>query len=440
MTDAALKRRFVNTLRPMIYKLSMKQTLFIISIFLMAVSCKRDQEILVSQDYKAVFELAPKTGKKIIIDFYTQWCGTCKSYDKHIFPDSAFQNYIKSKFYFLKLDAELPENIEISKRYKIYGYPAIVVADSAGNEINRINGYSSNDPKYYVDLIESILQGKENYESYERQFLSHPDSMEIVREIMGKLFSQDDFKHVREFNELVIKHAKNKEIIFESNIYKGLADARDINVKSTATLRAILENNSNLSASFEEGILCELNKFYVAQPDSFEYYGFELLKKYPNGTYSTNRDFIEYLFLNNKKVEQACKFAEYYNAKNSDDHWAAYLIALSCASKNDVEGGADYFESWLKNHESTIDGNWPYFFYVKYAALNKTRIDKAIDYAYKIENGSCDRVEIRINLAKLLHEKGENSKAISKLREVIPIINSLEEKKKIDSLIKEYSI
>jgi len=74
-----------------------------------------------------------------------------------------------------------------------------------------------------------------------------------------------------------------------------------------------------------------------------------------------------------------------------------------------------------------------------YISENPIRIDKAIDYANIIENGSCDKVEIRINLAKLLHEKGENKKAILKLNEVIPFINNLEEKKEVDYLIKEYS-
>jgi thioredoxin-related protein len=418
----------------------MKQFLFIITLLLSVVSCKRDQEIYLSPEYETAFKLAPKTGKKIVIDFYTQWCGTCKAYDKYIFPDSLFHSYIKSKFYLLKLDAESPEIRDLAKRFSILSYPTIVITDSAGNEINRINGFFGEDPKYYISLIENIIQGKENYESYKKQYLCYPDSVEIFRDIANKLILNGDYSNVRKFSVLVNENSKNKEIISECKVYKGLAEARDINLRSTATLRSILENKSDVLTGFEEGIICELNDFYVNQPDSFEYYGFELLEKYPDGQYGNNRDFIEYLFLNNKKVEQARKFAEYYSNKNSDDHWSAYLMALSYASKNEVEEGATYFESWLKNHESVIDSNWPLFFYVKYATLYKTRIDKAIDYAYGIENGSCDKAEIRINLAKLLHLKGENKKAIDKLKEVIPLINSSKEKQEVDDLIKEYSI
>jgi thioredoxin-related protein len=416
----------------------MKQFLLLLSILLGIISCARDKEIYLSKNYETAFRLAPKTGKRIIIDFYTQWCGTCKAYDKYIFPDSAFQTYIKSKFYFLKLDAELSENIEISKKYNIHAYPTIVVLDSSGTEINRISGYFGNDPAYYMDLIESILQGKENYRSYEKQYLSEPDSLEIFKEIIDKLFSKDDYKSVKAFIDLVTKHTTNSEIILESRIYKGLAEARDNNSKSTATLRALLESGDKLPATFEEGILCELNGFYEYQPDSFEYYGFRLMENYPNSFYQ-NRNFAEYLFLNNRELEKARKYAAYYSAVNKDDHWAAYLMALSFASSNDIERGAGYFDAWLKNHESMIDNNWPLFFYVQYATIYKTRIDKAIEYAYSIENGSCDKTEIRINLAKLLHEKGENKKAIQKLEEVIPMINSSEVKKNVEDLIKEYS-
>lgn len=200
----------------------------------------------------------------------------------------------------------------------------------------------------------------------------------------------------------------------------------------------LLEDNDTLSAFFEENIYIELVGYYKNQTDDYEQYSLKLLEKYPDNLYY-NRKFIEYLYDNKKQFDIADKYVDYYKSK-SNDHWAAYLVALSKSSKGDIEGGSIYFDNWLIENESTFDNSWPFFYFVEYSSKFNTRIDKAIDIAYRIENSSCDKATIRINLAKLLHEKGENENAIEKLKEVIPMINSSKEKENIDKLIKEYSI
>lgn len=66
-------------------------------------------------------------------------------------------------------------------------------------------------------------------------------------------------------------------------------------------------------------------------------------------------------------------------------------------------------------------------------------MEQAIEYAYQIQDGSCDMVDIRIYLVKLLHENSQNNKAIEKLQEVIPLLVSAYDKKAVDSLITAYT-
>ncbi|MEO1258073.1 MAG: DUF255 domain-containing protein [Bacteroidota bacterium] len=53
-----------------------------------------------------------KTGKKIFIDFYTDWCGWCKRMDATTFSDAEVAKYINENFYPVKFDAEQKEDIE----------------------------------------------------------------------------------------------------------------------------------------------------------------------------------------------------------------------------------------------------------------------------------------------------------------------------------------
>ncbi len=416
----------------------MKNLICLCLFCLVLLSCKpKQREIYLSGNSAETFQFALEDNKRVFIDFYTPWCGGCRSYDKFIFSDTAFQEYLKANFFSLKLDAELPENKEIVKKYRVTGYPTLIITDPKGNEINRIVGFYDEKPAYYVDLIESMLKGKETFDAYKEDFLLHPDSAELAYEIAGKLFGKDEYGFIREFASLIKKKTANEKTRFEADLYEAIADARDNQVQSPRGLLKILSNDKELSSFYKEIVLSELIEFYKEKPDSFELFNYRLLEMQPENPYYT-RNFLEYLYLNKKDFATADRYLADFNLKYSKDHWSAYLTALSFATRNDAERGARYFDDWITKNKETIDSDWPYFFYVKYSSLYKVRMEKAIAYAYKAENG-CDKIEIRIYLAKLLHETGDDQKAVEKLKEVIPMISNPEEKKDVDELIGTYS-
>lgn len=49
--------------------------------------------------------------RKIFIDVYTDWCGWCKKMDASTFIDPGVVNYMNSKYYAVKLDAEMKDTI-----------------------------------------------------------------------------------------------------------------------------------------------------------------------------------------------------------------------------------------------------------------------------------------------------------------------------------------
>lgn len=53
-----------------------------------------------------------QTPKKIFVDVFTDWCGWCKKMDKDTFNNPKVLNYMKDKFYMVKLDAEQKEDIQ----------------------------------------------------------------------------------------------------------------------------------------------------------------------------------------------------------------------------------------------------------------------------------------------------------------------------------------
>ncbi len=83
-------------------------------------------------------------GKPVMLDFYADWCKTCKEMERDTFSDARVQQKLSG---FLLLQADVTDNTEADKallqRFKLYGPPGIVFFDSTGQEIGdvRVVGY-----------------------------------------------------------------------------------------------------------------------------------------------------------------------------------------------------------------------------------------------------------------------------------------------------------
>ena len=94
---------------------------------------------------EAAFEdakkLAVKEHKKIMVDFYTSWCGWCKVLDRKTYSDENVGKIADAKFISIKIDAEHGEGVELAKYFKVRGYPTIVFLKEDGSLIDQVVGY-----------------------------------------------------------------------------------------------------------------------------------------------------------------------------------------------------------------------------------------------------------------------------------------------------------
>lgn len=117
-------------------------------------------------DFAKAKTLASEKNIPILVDFTgSDWCGWCMKLDKEVFSKTEFQEYAKENLILLKVDfprKKLPEpqasaNGELATKFKIEGYPTIVLGDAEGKELNR-TGYKPGGPAAYVAHIQALLK------------------------------------------------------------------------------------------------------------------------------------------------------------------------------------------------------------------------------------------------------------------------------------------
>ena len=114
--------------------------------------------------------LAKKSGKKVLVDVYTDWCGWCKKMDANTYTDPKVLEYLKKNYIVIKLNAEGNEKLsysgqtisppEFTQGMGITGFPATLFLQSDGKPITVLPGYSEAD--MFLHVLSFI--GENHYE------------------------------------------------------------------------------------------------------------------------------------------------------------------------------------------------------------------------------------------------------------------------------------
>jgi thioredoxin-related protein len=107
-----------------------------------------------------------KAGKKLVMLDFTgsDWCGWCIKLNKEVFSQPEFAKYAKDNLVLMEVDfphgkrqsEELKKaNQALQEKYKIEGYPTIIVLNSAGEKVGEL-GYMPGGPKAFIAELDKL--------------------------------------------------------------------------------------------------------------------------------------------------------------------------------------------------------------------------------------------------------------------------------------------
>lgn len=109
---------------------------------------------------------AKAEGKLVFINFTgSDWCGWCIKLKKEVFDTREFADYAKTNLVLVEVDfpnrkpqsAELKKaNAALQKKFRVRGFPTLIVLDANGRTLWEQAGYMAGGPKAWIAKLDEL--------------------------------------------------------------------------------------------------------------------------------------------------------------------------------------------------------------------------------------------------------------------------------------------
>ncbi|HEY3326073.1 MAG TPA: protein-disulfide reductase DsbD [Novimethylophilus sp.] len=100
-------------------------------------------------------------GRYVMLDFYADWCVSCKEYERYTFADPRVRKLLeKSLLLQADVTANTTEDAALMARFNLFGPPGIVFFDPAGQEIGALKVVGYQDAEHFLVTLNDLFASK----------------------------------------------------------------------------------------------------------------------------------------------------------------------------------------------------------------------------------------------------------------------------------------
>jgi thioredoxin-related protein len=196
-----------------------RAALLLVAASLSAVVAAKD--IKWEASYETALAAAKKSGKLLMIDFWTDWCGWCNRLDEDTYPDAAVVAQSK-RMVNVKVDGDSGPGPDLVKKYAIRGYPTILFIDGNGEVFGRIVGYEPPEP--FARDIKRIIDGHADFPKLKSRLAVNEKDVEAAARLAAIYAGKGEPKEAESCLAKAEKADPNGDSALLSAAYNALGD------------------------------------------------------------------------------------------------------------------------------------------------------------------------------------------------------------------------
>lgn len=154
-------------------------------------------------------EEAAKQGKWVALEIFATWCGPCHQMEREVYSRADVASAMDKDFVTLRFDGEQAYGEHIVEKYRVTGYPTLLVLDAEGVEIDRVMGTLA--PSELLRTLADWRSGKGTLADLEAQLASRPTDLDLMWEVGRRQAMRGHVRDAeRHLGALVRADAKNE--------------------------------------------------------------------------------------------------------------------------------------------------------------------------------------------------------------------------------------
>ncbi len=88
-------------------------------------------------DFDKALALAAERNRPALLRFTAKWCPPCQVMDQSVFPNPDVKQALSERVIPVILDIDQDQNADLAWRYRVQGFPTMILIDANGKVLNR---------------------------------------------------------------------------------------------------------------------------------------------------------------------------------------------------------------------------------------------------------------------------------------------------------------